>query len=238
MAAARGRLDGLAHRSRLAVVRDRRQLELRADHPPRAGGERHRRVVGRRQRHARSAGEMGRVRAEAGRRRSCAGRRQPQIQRRLVSAERLERHARRAGDRPRPRSLCGRRHGRGAAEAALCRQAPARRRRQPPDRDARAGRASRARPPPADRHRGVGPRRLCHGDAGPADGCRGRPQPGPRARPRLGRGRSRRARAARRRHDARPGRAARPRSRRPCTSRARRRASPPMSRSPRSTSAS
>ena len=51
-----GRLDAVAHRHDLPMVRTRRQLELRADHPPRDGGERH---AGPRRRHARPDRDAG-----------------------------------------------------------------------------------------------------------------------------------------------------------------------------------
>ena len=186
-----GGVGAVAGRHDVPVVRGRRQLELRADHPARAGGERVARSRGGRAGDARPAGGLGQLRAAAGDDGRAADRDEPRVRRRLG------RRRGRGGDAghprpdPRPRGLCGGRRGAGAHRRAERRAGAGGGARRPADRDAGAepgGRRDRGR---AAGDRGLGLGRLCDGDADPADGRGGAAQPGAGDRARLGRGRSR-----------------------------------------------
>ena len=139
---------------------------------------------------------------------------------------------------PRPRSLCPRRHGAGADRRAEPRAAPGRGDGRPADRDPHARRRGRRDGHRSAGNRGLGRRRLCDGDADPADGRRRRTQPGAGDRPRLGPGRSGATPPRRRLRGPGRGRAAERHGGGAEDRRAPPRASAPMPPSPRSISAS
>ena len=212
----RRRLDALAHRDRLPVVRGRRRLELRADHPAQPRGERHASTSPPACRCASTCPSTGAATSSpsppptaatsppASASTPAGAPPAPARRRPTCSTLSLDRAAYAPGDTARARVVAP---NPGQLLVAVMGDRLIETRTLAVD-----GRRDRRRPA---RHRRLGRRRLRHRDPDPPDGRRRRPQPGPRHRPRLGAGRPRppppRRRLRGRR--ARPRPAARPR---PC----------------------